>query len=382
MNPRDNSLALLPNGFVDTLPPKAEQEAKAVRTLMKTFGAFGYQRIKPPMLEFEDSLFAEGPGSSLSQETFRLMDPVSHRMMGIRADITPQVARIALSRLAKEERPLRLMYANDVLRTRGTQTRTERQFTQVGCELITDHEANTEKDIEICMLAILGLKAIDIENLTVDFTVPGLVSTILKDYQSEDRDEILKSVTHRDHDVLAKHKDKSVQKLADIMDLRGDAVSVLNGLLKLKVGQKDDIQNLISVIEAVQKACAETGVADISFTVDALEQAGFEYHKGLGFTFFAPDMRGELGRGGRYDLQFGSGEEPQTAIGFTVYMDTIARSLKSDRNEKVLAVPASENWSTLKDLQSQGWTTVRTTDKTIPAHCTHTYNNGKIEEIS
>ncbi|MBI1300206.1 MAG: ATP phosphoribosyltransferase regulatory subunit [Alphaproteobacteria bacterium] len=382
MNPRDNSLALLPNGFVDTLPPKAELEAKAIRTLMKTYGGFGYQRIKPPMLEFEDSLFADGPGSSLSKETFRLMDPVSHRMMGIRADITPQVARIALSRLAGEERPLRLMYANDVLRTRGTQTRTERQFTQVGCELITDFQADAQNDVEICMLAILGLKAINIENLTVDFTIPGLVSTILKDYHGQDRDSIIKSVAHRDHDVLAKHKDKVVQKLADIMDLRGDADTVLDGLLKLKVGQKEDIQNLKVVISAVQKACSETGITDVSFTVDALEQAGFEYHKGLGFTFFAPDMRGELGRGGRYDLQFGSGGKPQTAIGFTVYMDTIARSLKLQAPEKILAVPSSENWSVLKDLQAQGWTTIRIPDNKIPAYCTHNYKNGKIEEIS
>ena len=98
--------ALLPAGLRDLLPPEAETEAAAVETLMDLFAAHGYQRVKPPLLEFEDSLFA-GSGQAVADQTFRLMDPVSHRMMGLRADTTPQVARIATTRLASAPRPLR-----------------------------------------------------------------------------------------------------------------------------------------------------------------------------------------------------------------------------------------------------------------------------------
>src|ERR1700712_5893342 len=97
--------ALLPAGLRDLLPPEAETEAAAVETLMDAFAAHGYQRVKPPLLEFEDTLLA-GSGSAMAEQTFRLMDPESQRMMGLRADTTPQVARIATTRLANPPRPL------------------------------------------------------------------------------------------------------------------------------------------------------------------------------------------------------------------------------------------------------------------------------------
>ena len=90
--------ALLPQGLRDLLPPDAETEASAVEALMDVFAAHGYQRVKPPLLEFEDTLFA-GSGAAVAEQTFRLMDPDSQRMMGLRADTTPQVARIATTRL-------------------------------------------------------------------------------------------------------------------------------------------------------------------------------------------------------------------------------------------------------------------------------------------
>ena len=86
--------ALLPAGLRDLLPPEAETEAAAVEALMEVFAAHGYERVKPPLLEFEDSLLA-GSGAAVADQTFRLMDPDSQRMMGLRADTTPQVARIA-----------------------------------------------------------------------------------------------------------------------------------------------------------------------------------------------------------------------------------------------------------------------------------------------
>ncbi len=99
--------ALLPAGLRDDLPPEAEFEAGVIERLMATFASFGYQRVKPPLIEFEESLLA-GPGGGVGPWMFRLMDPVSQRMLGLRADITPQIARIASSRLGNAQRPLRL----------------------------------------------------------------------------------------------------------------------------------------------------------------------------------------------------------------------------------------------------------------------------------
>ena len=145
--------ALLPAGLRDLLPPDAETEASAVEALMDVFAAHGYQRVKPPLLEFEDSLLA-GSGAAVADQTFRLMDPDSQRMMGLRADTTPQVARIATTRLAGAPRPLRLSYAGQCLRVRGNQLAPDRQVAQAGIELI-GHDS-PEADAEIVLVGGRG----------------------------------------------------------------------------------------------------------------------------------------------------------------------------------------------------------------------------------
>src|SRR3984885_15002447 len=127
--------ALLPAGLRDLLPPDAETEAASVEALLEVFSSHGYARVKPPLLEFADSLLA-GAGAAVAEQTFRLMDPDSQRMMGLRADTTPQVARIAATRLATAPRPLRLSYAGACLRVRGNQLAPDRQMAQAGIELI------------------------------------------------------------------------------------------------------------------------------------------------------------------------------------------------------------------------------------------------------
>src|SRR6266852_1862859 len=126
---------LLPTGFYDLLPPEAEIEAAVTGQLMGVLAAHGYERVKPPLVEFEETLLS-GAGAAMASDTFRTMDPISHRMIGVRADMTPQVARIAATRLASWPRPLRLSYAGQVLRVRGSQMRPERQVGQAGAELI------------------------------------------------------------------------------------------------------------------------------------------------------------------------------------------------------------------------------------------------------
>src|SRR5438046_3616755 len=105
--------ALLPTGIHDLLPPEAETEAAIVSHLMATLTAHGYERVKPPLVEFEDTLFS-GAGAAMATATFRMMDPASHRMIGVRADMTPQIARVAAPRLGAAPRRSRLGDAGQV----------------------------------------------------------------------------------------------------------------------------------------------------------------------------------------------------------------------------------------------------------------------------
>src|ERR1700753_2833991 len=159
--------ALLPAGLRDLLPPDAETEASAVEALMTVFAAQGYERVKPPLLEFEDSLLV-GSGVAVADQTFRLMDPDSQRMMGLRADTTPQVARIAATRLAGAPRPLRLSYAGQCLRVRGSQLAPDRQITQAGIELIGCD--NSAADAEIVLAGAEALASVGLTRTSFDLT--------------------------------------------------------------------------------------------------------------------------------------------------------------------------------------------------------------------
>ncbi len=385
MSKKDDSLALLPNGFVDLLPPYAEGEARSIQKLMETFAGFGYLRIKPPLLEFEDSLLAPGPGERLASETFRLMDPVSHRMLGFRSDITAQVSRIVSSRMKNTPRPLRLMYANNVLRTKGSQLRTERQFAQVGCELIGQTKS-LEGDIEICVLSLLGLKALGIENITVDFTIPGFVSHLLQDIKDEDVEDIInKAVSQRDLDTLNTTKHKVCDVIGQAMQATGHWENAIESLEKIKFDKeiKTKVSLLKTVCNGIQQALEDLKIDGISMTLDVLEQSGFEYHKSLGFTLFSSNIRGELGRGGSYDVHFGQNEHDEMARGFTLYMDTISKSIDPPEDEQRVFIPLNVPWHVIMDLQRQGWITVRAADPDEkPQGCSHVYNNGKIEDIN
>jgi len=363
MTKQDPHLALLPSGFVDLLPPEAGQESAAISKLIDGFLAFGYERIKPPLAEFEDSLLAPGPGAALAHETFRLMDPVSHRMMGVRSDITPQIARIASSRLAAEQRPLRLAYANDVLRTRGSQQRTERQFCQVGCELIGAQ--GPEAEIEICMLALLGLRDLGLKNITIDLTVPGLVQNLFDAYGVEEKDRavILEMIEKRAGDSIEKIKGPIAKALADLLGASGAADRALKILEGMKVSKEiqGDIKNLKAVCEGLQKAMEETGLEDCTVTIDALENRGFEYHNAVGFTLFGRNIRGELGRGGRYDVRFGAQKSGESAAGFTLYMDTIRKALPPSQDKDIVIVSPDESWAVIRSMQREGKIVIRGT---------------------
>lgn len=382
MNESDKQNSLLPSGFTDLLPPDAQQEAAAINGLMGVFSAFGYERIKPPLVEFEESLLSSGPGAALSGETFRLMDPVSHRMMGVRSDMTPQTGRIATARLGHEPRPLRLAYAGDVLRTKASGRRIERQFGQAGCELIGVD--SLEADIEVCVVAIKALSALGIADVSIDLCAPRLLGKLIADYGlEEEAEDIRAAVDHKDVSTLEAGKDKGRKTLAALVMAAGVPEKTLEALrgIDLPEDAKGDIERLIGVCEGVSKAIAELGLEGVRVTLDPLERKGFEYQSGIGFTLFATEVRGELGRGGRYGIDRGEGGQ-ETAAGFTLYMDTVRTGMPRAQKKDKVFVSAAEGWDVIAKLQDEGWTVLRESGHdSAKAGASHIYKNGKVVKI-
>lgn len=351
MNKSSKNPALLPSGFTDLLPPDAEREAQAIGALMNIFASFGYARVKPPLLEFEEGLFA-GAGASMVQETFRVMDPVSHRMMGVRSDITPQIARIASSRLGNEQRPLRVCYANDVLRTRAGQQRTERQFTQVGCEIIG--EKNIEAEIESCVVALIALKDVGVKNITIDLAYPALVNAVLEKMPEESREKTLRALERRSVDGIKKSAGKNARFLVTLMNASGPAEKALK-----KLDPKNArVKELKKVVAGIMRAVKELGFENVAVTVDPVETRGFKYYSGAGFTLFSKGVAGALGRGGRYDITFG-GRKAESASGFTLYMDTLRKALREEKKKAVKKVSYTQSWKKIRDEQKSGTVIVR-----------------------
>ncbi len=346
-----NDSALLPNGLLDLLAPQAESEARAIADFMDVFSSFGYARVKPPLVEFEESLLGQGPGGRLSRQTFRMMDPVSQRMMGVRADVTAQIARIATTRLGGEDRPLRLSYAADVLRVNGTQLRPERQFCQVGCEMIGVD--SVVSDVESALVSLIALSKLGIEKLSVDLTVPTLVQHIYDETGASDdvRKELDDAIEKRDQGAVGLVGGEAAGLIVALMQDVANAQS-------LPPRAKADMDRLMMVAKELRTALDVYGLNAINITVDPLERRGFEYQTGVSFTLFALGARGELGRGGRYDVTTAK-TSPETATGFTLYMDTILRVSPSLVGAKSQKVSVNASWEEIKNFQKQGFIVVR-----------------------
>lgn len=351
--------ALLPAGLKDVLPPQAAQEAAVVERLIATCGAFGYERVKPPLLEFEDTLLA-GAGQDLAQQTFRLMDPVSQRMMGLRADITPQVARLAATRLANAPRPLRLCYAGQVLQVKGSQLRPERQFGQVGAELIGAPQERA--DAEVVALAAEALDAVGVADLTIDLTVPTLVQRVAEGLglAAQDLAAVRPALDRKDEAGVAALMGRHAETLVGLLRASGSADRALHALttLRLPDAARGDIASLERIVQGVRALRPS-----LALTIDAVENRGFEYHTGVSFTVFAPRVRGEIGRGGRYRMAALDGERggtsgAESSTGFTLYMDSILRALPRATAAPRLYLPAAVAAREGPIWRAQGWTTV------------------------
>ena len=379
MNAEPANLALLPGGVVDLLPPDAEVEAHAVAAVMHVFASHGYDRVKPPLLEFEDGLLS-GSGAAMADQTFRLLDPESRRMMGLRADMTPQIARIASTRMAAYPRPLRLSYAGQCLRVHASQLSPDRQVAQAGIELIGPD--NPEADAEIVLLAAEALAAVGLARVSFDITLPPLAPALLDEagIAGPARLRLTRALDRKDAAAVAEEGGACAGLLAELLLAAGPVGPALRVLAGAPLGPASRAlhQRLAATIAAIERQSP-----GLRLTLDPLEFRGFRYHTGICVTVFAPGHHEELGRGGRYV----SGEQ-EPATGLTLFPDAVLRARTAPAERRRAYLP----WGTPPEagaaLRARGFATVAALEPAADGAaearrlgCTHFWHDGAPQSL-
>lgn len=340
--------AMLPAGLADLLPPEAEREAMLVERILALFASHGYERVKPPLIEFEDSLLS-GSGAAVAEQTFRLMDPVSQRMMGLRADITPQVARIASTRLGAVPRPLRLSYSGQVLRVRGSQLAPGRQLPQAGIELIGSD--SVAADAEVACLAVAALQAAGVPDIRLDLLLPTLASCVLDaaGLAGTERAALSRALDRKDLAAVdaATGAHPALAALPALLAAAGPAAAAVAALARadLPAAARAIANRGAAVFAAIRSAAPA-----LPITLDPVEFRGLRYHTGIAFTLYGAGR--EVARGGRYL----SGEE--AATGCTLYPDAMLAVAPPPAAAARVFVPTGSDPARAARARARGFVTV------------------------
>jgi len=348
--PPRGAQGLLPEGLADRLPPQAEASARLARNVLDTVASHGYERVMPPLAEFEETLVSRLKSARV-QDLLRVVDPVSGRTLAIRPDMTAQVGRIATTRLAGVARPLRLSYAGPVIRLRANQLRPERERLQVGAELIgTDSVAAA---VEIVNVAIAALQAAGVTGITIDFTLPDLIDTLAAGPLPLGEDEI--------ENVRAELDAKDAGALValgagpaaylPLIEAAGPFHAAMEKLEALDIGGA--LASRIAGLRAIAKPIGW----DITLTLDPTERHGFEYQNWFGFSIFAEGFVGEIGRGGSYSIVRADGSE-EPAMGFSLYPDPLIDAGFGRVEVRRLFLPTGHDAAEAARLRSEGWQTI------------------------
>ncbi|MEI6269517.1 MAG: ATP phosphoribosyltransferase regulatory subunit [Methylococcaceae bacterium] len=294
---------LLPDGIDEVLPEEAKHLENLRRKLLDLFACWGYDLVIPPFIDFLDSLLT-GSGHDLDLQTFKLTDQISGKMLGVRADMTPQVARIDAHNL-KHEWPTRLCYAGTILHTRGDPLEKTRSPMQIGAELYG--HAGKEGDVEVIRMMLEMLAITGLQNVHLDLGHVGI-------YRALSRQAELTEFQERElFDVLQRKARPELQGLMDSYAIDSDLKLMFLKLPELNGGKdtinkaravflkaNDDVKNALADLEAIaEKLAARFPSLPVSF--DLAELRGYHYHTGMVFAAFIPSVGREIARGGRYD---------------------------------------------------------------------------------
>lgn len=360
----DSDPDLLPEGLEDRLPREAAAGQQVMRAMLAAMDGHGYDRVSPPLIEFERSLAGRMSGIQ-TRRMFRFVDPASLRTLALRSDITPQVGRIAETRLAGAPRPLRLCYAGPVVTIRGDGLDPARERLQVGAELIG--RDTVAAAAEVAGLAIEALAAAGATGISIDFTLPDLVDTLAN-----------KAMPLAPGNIEAVRRQLDAKDAGALVAVGGEAYLPL----LYATGPFDQaIEELAAIDAGGALASRIAGLREIAarlagaarITLDPTERHGFEYQSWFGFTLFAEGVRGSLGRGGTYRIGREDGEG-EVATGFSLYPDDLVEVLDDEARRDVLFLPLGHDRAVAARLRAIGWRTVAAlheADEAATLGCTH-----------
>jgi ATP phosphoribosyltransferase regulatory subunit len=338
---------LLPEGLEDRLPLEAARITAAMHACLDVLNAHGYDRVRPPLLEFEASLAGRMAGVTVGEGSsmFRFVDPASLRTLALRSDITPQIGRIASTSLAGAARPLRLAYCGDTALIKASQLDPARERLQLGAELIGADSVAAAS--EAVMLAIAAMKAAGLTGISVDFTLPDLVDTLAAEalpLAPEQIEAVRRELDTKDAGGL---KAAGGSAYLPLLYATGPFETALAALREVDAGGA-----LKSRLDGLAAIAASIGDA-ARITLDPTERHGFEYQSWFGFTLYAEGLRRAAGRGGTYRIA--GSDEPAT--GFTLYLDRLAEAAPQPEPVRVVYLPLGYDRAAAAQLRAEGWRT-------------------------
>lgn len=364
----ENNYWLLPAGITEALPQDAKALELLRRKLLDLYECWGYQLVMPPLVEFIESL-SVGTGSELDLQTFKLTDQESGRLMGVRADITPQIARIDAHQM-RVNHPNRLCYAGSVLRTRGNHANGgSRSPIQMGAEIFG--HSGLDSDFEVISLAIETIQHCRVNNIVLDLGHVGVFSQVCKQLAfSTDEERVFsdmlsrKSVPEIEQWIRQKEFNPvNAAMLRQLPELNG-SVDILADAKGLFSTMSSEIQETLTYL---QKLCSQlqTHFPDVVIHLDLAELRGYRYHTGVIFQLYSQGIKREVIRGGRYDgigKRFGNA---RPATGFSTNLRLLSRLSCDEEPTNVIdtiAMPANYDSVLIKRvnaLRKEGHIVVR-----------------------
>lgn len=294
---------LLPEGIAEALPEQAERLERYRRRLLDLYRTWGYELVIPPFIEYLESLLT-GTGHDLDLQTFKLTDQLTGRMMGVRADMTPQVARID-AHLLKREEPARLCYLGTVLHTRPSEFSSSRSPMQVGAELFG--HSGMDSDLEVISLMMETLKACGVPRLYMDLGHVGVYRSLAQqagfdeDTETQFFDLLQRKSIPEIEQFVAEHQyDEAMGKMLLALPTLTGGVECLEKAEVQLAAASDEVLNALDYVKRLSSELS-LRYPELEIHYDFAELRGFHYQTGVVFAAYADGLGQEIARGGRYD---------------------------------------------------------------------------------
>lgn len=362
---KTNETWLLPQGIEEALPAEAAQLETLRRQILDMYSSWGYQLVIPPTVDYLDSLLT-GTGSDLDIQTFKLIDQMTGKSLGVRADMTPQIARIDAHHLKTEIS--RLCYIGTVLHTRPDGFAGSRSPIQIGAELYG--HAGVESDVEVIELMLRTLSAAGLDQVYLDLGHVGIYRSLAKQaglnqHQEAELFDMMqrKALPEINEFVVAQKLDDEVaQMLIKLPELNGNEKVIDQAITVLK-SASDDVLQALEYLQQVTRVL-KSRVSNINLHFDLAELRGYHFHTGVVFTAFISGQGQEIARGGRYDEIGEVFGRARPATGFSTDLKTlISLGIPAATQEsKAILAPADASTglqSLIENLRAEGECVIR-----------------------